>query len=154
MLNLPFNFNEGDSMTLQQQLLIQTAQDLLQAVKRLNKSYKKIEFLSTDLDQLDDEMLEAWESFVSRFARTSDIFMSRYLRTWVSMREGGFRGSMRDFCDYAEKHGFMDSSDLWMEIRELRNQIAHEYANQKLSKIFGEARRLAPHVINLKEVIK
>ncbi len=141
-------------MSTQDQLLSQTTQDLLQAINRLKKSYGKIEFLSTDLSQLQDEPLEAWESFVSRFARASDFFMSKYLRTWVSIREGGFRGSMRDFCDYGEKHGLLESSDLWMEIRELRNQIAHEYATQKLSQILIEARRLAPHIINLKEIIK
>lgn len=123
-------------MSRQKILLAQTTEDLLRTLDYLEKSYSKVCGVSTETDLLSDDQLEVWESFLARFARASDLFMAKYLRTWVLEKEGAFRESTRDFCDYAEKKGLLESSELWMEIRELRNQIAAEYAQKKLGRIF------------------
>jgi hypothetical protein len=125
--------------------------DVLQSLAHLEYSYKKTRNLSNKLDSLREEELEAWEAFCSRFSRASDLFMAKYMRAWVLNEEGAFRGSMRDLCDIAEKLGLIDSATVWMEIRELRNRVAHEYINTKLEQVFEDTRKLAPTLLKLRE---
>ena len=44
----------------------------------------------------------------------------------------------------AEKRGVIDSVEQWREIRELRNQIAHEYVLSDLRELFEAAIRVTP----------
>ena len=53
---------------------------LLKAIGHLEYSYKKIQHIPPDIDTLDEEGLETWESFSARFCRVSDIFLSKYIR--------------------------------------------------------------------------
>ncbi|MCX6127565.1 MAG: nucleotidyltransferase substrate binding protein [Proteobacteria bacterium] len=136
-----------------QQLLTKTKAQLGKALQHLDYSYRKVGNLSPQLNSLGDEDLETWEGFVSRFARVCDLFLMRYLRTWILRQEGAFRGSMRDYCDQAEKLGLIDSAEAWMLIRELRNKISHEYADERLQDIFEEARRVAPKLLDLRNLL-
>jgi hypothetical protein len=77
-----------------------------------------VQTLPRAMDKLDQEQLEAWEGFTARFARVADSFLSKYLRTFVGEHEPGFRGSMRDYLNQAEKLGLIESAQLWAEIRE------------------------------------
>ena len=59
---------------------------------------------------MNDVQLETWESFVSRFARVADIFLSKYLRAYVLREDPGFRGSMLDYINEGEKLGLLDDA--------------------------------------------
>ena len=60
---------------------------------------------------------------------------------------------LRDFMDQAEKIGLIDDADIWMKIRELRDQSAHEYLDEKLAENFGRLRDFAPHLLNLEKML-
>jgi len=45
-----------------------------------------------------------------------------------------------------EKTGIIDSADRLLEIRELRNEIAHEYIPETLNNLVGEVITLYPHL--------
>ena len=127
---------------------------LVKALGHLEYSYHKILQLPFDVDVLDEEMLETWESFSARFSRVADIFLTKYVRTAVLLEDPGFSGSFRDFLDQAEKFKILDNVDKWMGIRELRNISAHEYTEKDLSLFFQRIKQEAPRLIMIKSILE
>jgi hypothetical protein len=64
--------------------------------------------MGTDLKALSSEDLGSWEGFASRWARVSDIFLAKVVRSRVLMGDPAFRGELRDFVDQGEKIGRVD----------------------------------------------
>ena len=131
-------------------LLREQREKLLKAIGHLEYSYQKIQQLPLTPDDMDDEELETWESFSARFSRVSDIFLSRYLRTFVLVQDPGFIGSFRDFLHQAEKLQLVEEVEPWMAIRELRNISAHDYTDKDLALFFARLRQETPRLIALK----
>lgn len=132
------------------QLIESYRRKLVKAIGHLEYSYQKTLKLSAHPGQMDDEVLETWESFTSRFARVVDLYLTKYLRAKVLSDDPGFDGSLRDFLNYAEKINLISSADHWMELRGFRNLIAHEYEEAELGKNFESLRHFAPEVIAIK----
>src|SRR4051812_32183203 len=112
-------------------LLTEYRLQILKGIEHLTYSFRKIQGLSSDPSILSTQDLESWEGFVARFARVSDIFLAKYLRTYVLKGDPAFRGSLRDFVNQAEKLGLVEDVEQWMVIRELRNITAHEYSEKE-----------------------
>lgn len=127
---------------------------LAKALNHLQYSYSKIQQLPTDADLLDEESLETWESFAVRFARVADIFITRYLRTYVLLNDPGFSGSLRDFINQAEKIKLIDNADHWLAIRELRNITAHEYSEDDLTEFFKRLKNECPKLLSLTTLLQ
>lgn len=118
--------------------------------KHLRYSYNKAQKLPSFSEGSPEEELETWESFASRFARTSDLFISKVLRRMILTKDPAFRGSVIDLLNEAEKFSWIDSSLEWRRIRELRNIAAHEYATKDLKKMYAELLHLTPHILKIK----
>lgn len=138
-------------MMLYNKLLATSHQKLLKALSHLEYSYHKIKNMPTDAAQLNEENLETWESFAARFARVSDIFLTRFMRAYVLSNDPGFEGTLRDFVNQGEKLGLIEDARAWMSIRELRNITAHDYSENDLSHFFSRIRHEAPHLLKIKE---
>ena len=81
-----------------------------------------------DIDPLLAERLDA---FVSRFGRLQDTVTDRLLPALLqAMAEP--RGAALENLDRAEKLGWLDSADQWLEMRKLRNQMVHEYIEDRV----------------------
>ena len=106
-----------------------------------------------DAMQLDEESLETWESFAARFARVSEIFLTRFLRAYVLTTDPGFEGTLRDFINQGEKLNILDDAHAWLGIRELRNLTAHDYSEEDLTHFFARLKNEAPRLLKLKEII-
>jgi hypothetical protein len=52
-------------------------------MKHLEYSYKKSKSLPMLDKEMDEEMLETWEGFSSRFARVVDLYTTKYLKTYT-----------------------------------------------------------------------
>jgi hypothetical protein len=78
---------------------------------------------SLDNDDLHSEMLDA---FVSRYGRLQDTLGDKLL---PAMLRGSLEktGSQLDNLLRAEKLGWIESAQTWIEMRELRNRLIHEY---------------------------
>src|SRR3989338_926099 len=125
---------------------------LFKALKHLEYSYKKIQNASLDIDKMDEETLEVWESFSARFSRVVDLFLMKYVKSVVLKNDPGFQGSLRDFVDQGEKLGIVNNADTWMELRELRNITAHEYTERELNSFFLKLKQHAPQLLSLKNI--
>jgi hypothetical protein len=140
-------------MLQHEQLLVIQKRKLQKALQHLQYSYKKIQSLSTNAEQLNDEELEVWESFAARFSRVTDIFMTQYLRTLVLTNDPGFSGTLRDFINQGEKLKIIDDSNAWMKIRELRNITAHEYSEKDLSTFFANLKKECPRLLKIVDLL-
>jgi len=74
----------------------------------------------------DQELSERVDAFVARFSRLQDTLGDKLLSSLLEA-VGEERAILIDRLDKAEKLGWIQSSDEWMEIRQLRNQMIHEY---------------------------
>jgi len=75
----------------------------------------------------DDSLLaERLDAFVSRFGRLQDTLTDKFLPALLdAMAEP--KASAIENLDRAEKLAWIDSTDEWLELRKLRNQMIHEY---------------------------
>lgn len=74
----------------------------------------------------DPLLAERLDAFVSRFGRLQDTVGDKFLPAVLdAMAEP--KGVAIENLDRAEKLGWLDSADVWLEIRKLRNQMVHEY---------------------------
>jgi len=121
--------------------LLQNEWDLLQAaVITLQLSIIKCQAIGQK-DSYSFEELESFDSLTSKFNRTSDIFTQKVLRTvWMLLHEPFI--PFIDMVNKGEKMLILRSADAIIEIRDLRNQIAHEYIPEAI-------RDLVPEVIEL-----
>ena len=73
-----------------------------------------------------DEHSEMLDAFVSRYGRLQDTLGDKLL---PAMLRAGLEkaGSQLDNLLRAEKLGWIESTQVWIELRELRNRLVHEY---------------------------
>lgn len=96
-----------------------------QSLVTLMKSVDKCTSLLNKEDYTFEEM-ESFDSLTSKFGRTSDLFTQKILRTiWILLHEPFV--PFIDQANMAEKMYIIDSAEDLIEIRDLRNQITHEY---------------------------
>lgn len=81
-----------------------------------------------DLQRISQDALlaERLDAFVSRFGRLQDTLADKFLPALLdAMAET--RGAATENLDRAEKLGWLESTDDWLVMRKLRNQMVHEY---------------------------
>lgn len=122
-------------------------QNVRQALKHLEYSFNKVRSYDSSRRDWSEEELETLESFSSRFARVSDLVVSRLLRSLALQSDPAFRGALIDLLNFAEKQSWISSARTWYRIRELRNVAAHEYTTDDLNKLFIELIQLTPVVL-------
>ena len=104
-----------------------SARWLRRSYNRCNKVYAKSNLTPADLD--------AFEALSSRYARVSDMILQKLFRGLDAL-ELEDHGTLLDALNRAEKRGLIDTAAGFREIRELRNEIAHEYAQDNLRPLF------------------
>ncbi len=117
------------------------------ALGHLEFSIQRVQGLSTTAKDLSELDLERWESFASRLARVVDLFLTKYVKLRVKLEDPGFDGSLRDFCNFAEKIKVIESADEWVGLRELRNSTVHDYEEQELGLFFERLRKDSVFVV-------
>lgn len=96
-------------------------------------------------EALPPEQLERLESLTSRFARLADLLIQRLFRLVDEVELTG-GGTLLDRIYRAEKRGWADAAEL-INIRELRNLIAHEYATEKMQEIYAAVAAMSPALL-------
>jgi uncharacterized protein with HEPN domain len=62
-------------------------------------------------------------------------------------------GTARDRIQRAEKRGFINDAQSFVDIRLLRNEIAHEYLPTELQRIFRDVIQATPMVLDCVEAV-
>ena len=136
-------------MAIRPELKAQIREHLSKSRSHLETSYRKVQKIKIRVEQPEEE-LETLESFSSRFARFSDLAVSKYFRMRALEQDPAYRGTPIDLLNLAEKMGWIHSATDWKRIRELRNVAAHEYVASDSVALYQELVRLTPTLLSLK----
>jgi hypothetical protein len=133
--------------------LLQEALNRLDDAERwLRRSYRLCEGMEVE-GSLEEEDFDRLETLTSRFARVSDMLLQKVFRSIDQLElEGG--GTLLDALHRAEKRGLIDSVDQFRLIRELRNEIAHEYALDELRPLFKSVLEQTPVLFSMIDKVK
>ncbi len=133
-------------MTADKLLLLQEElSNLENAAEHLRHSLDRTRSLFPVKNFQPDE-LERLEALASRFARLSDLLTQRVMRL-VDDLELTPTNTLLDRIHRAEKRGWVDDSMQLIQIRELRNLIAHAYAADKMGGIYTAVASLTPTLL-------
>ena len=133
------------------QLLRESLDTLSESLRWLKRSFSICTDIGIKEDYGEDEF-DAFETLISRFARTVDILLQKVLRG-IDRVELEDQGTLLDVLNRAHKRGLIDSVENIRLIRELRNDIVHEYTSEKLAALFSEVLASVPELLELAERI-
>jgi len=89
---------------------------------------------------------ESFDALTSKFARTSDIFTQKVLKSLALMlREDA--PTFIDRMNLCEKLGILPSAEDMISVRDLRNLIAHEYVAENVLEIYRETLGLSAKLL-------
>ena len=119
------------------QILLLTHWDVLQrSMVSLEQSTNKTRQLLQQ-SEFSFEELESIDSLTSKFSRTSDIYLQKVLRSiWMLLREDTV--PLIDLLNRAEKLMIIVSAEELLQMRDIRNQIAHEYLPEAVPELASE----------------
>ena len=110
----------------------------------LNYSFRKCKSLG-EKEEYEPEEQESFEALTSRFARTSDILTQKVFKSLFALLQENVK-TIIDSANILEKLGIVENADDILNIRELRNQIAHEYVEADLNALFMDVLRYVPAI--------
>jgi hypothetical protein len=143
----------GGEMTAKADLLKSYQRKILKSLNHLEYSFKKVQHLSPGPD-LSDEDLETWESCAARLSRAVDLFLTKFIKLRIKQEDPGFDGSLRDYCNLAEKLGLIEHADVWMSFRELRNSNVHDYEENELVQFHKDLVKAIPAILSIRDRLK
>jgi hypothetical protein len=93
-----------------------------------------------DCDQL--------EALAGRFARLVDLLLQKLMRA-LDRFEFEETGSLLDTANRAVKRGLVDDVEILRELKDLRNEVAHEYVVDDLDALYEEIYRATPRLFEI-----
>ena len=135
--------NKNDELLVQ---LLQSELTLLKSsMETLLASSVKCRAIGLKSDYSFEE-LESFDSLTSKFSRTSDLFTQKVIRTvWMLLHESFV--PFIDMMNMGEKLGILKSANEMIEIRDMRNQISHEYIPDALRDLVPDVIEMTQHLI-------
>jgi len=125
---------------------------LEKSMKALAYSHKKCGVIG-EKEEYDLEEQESFEALTSRFARTSDILTQKVFKTLFILLQENIR-TIIDAANFLEKLEIVEKADNLLNIRELRNQIAHEYVESEVKSLFFDVMRYVPELKKIIDNVK
>jgi uncharacterized protein YutE (UPF0331/DUF86 family) len=110
--------------------------------KQTSKIKPKAKYAVEEFDKL--------ENLASRYARTTDMLVNKVLRS-IDTVESEDIGTVIDIMNRAEKRGIVSSAELLHTIKDLRNNIVHEYKIAEITRFFADVQKHTPILL---EIIK
>lgn len=77
--------------------------------------------------------LEPYDALSDRFVRAVEICL-KFFRGYEKYLYGENSETIRDILNRMEKSGIIESTYLWMEMRDMRNRIVHDYLPEQIKK--------------------
>jgi len=121
----------------------------LKSVEWLRRSLQRVGKIG-DLKTPTEEELERIETLFSRYARSVDILLNRVLRS-LDLLELEEPMRKLDIVIRAEKRGLVDNYEILIELKDLRNELAHEYIEEALLNRLGEVREASEKLLGITE---
>ena len=126
--------------------------DLDKSLVALDYSYDKCNTIG-EKKKYDLEQQESFEALTSRFARTSDILTQKVFKALSILLQEDVK-TIIDMANFLEKLEILDSADDLLNIREIRNQIAHEYVEPDVKSLFLDVLHYVPKLKSIIDNVK
>lgn len=102
---------------------------------RMNSAYMKIAhqlpFDENNIKNFTDEDIAYIDQYIYRFTKLQDAIGSKLFRAVLSeLGEDSENKPIIDIINRLEKLGIINTYDNWKEMRDLRNEAAHDYGNE------------------------
>jgi hypothetical protein len=110
-------------------------ESLKQSIKWLRRSYDICAGIGIK-DEYTEAEFDHFENLTSRYARTTDLLIGKVLRS-IDRVELINSGSIIDAANGAEKRGIVESVSKLRDLKDLRNEIAHEYETEDIRSLFS-----------------
>ncbi len=120
---------------------------LEKSLAALEYSYDKCRAIE-EKEEYDLEQQESFEALTSRFARTSDILTQKVFKSLFILLQEDMK-TFIDMANFLEKLEIVDNADDLLNIREIRNQIAHEYVEPDVKSLFMDVLHFVPQLKNI-----
>lgn len=118
-----------------------------QAEKHFKISYRRCEKIGLNGPHNEDNLIE-FEALTGRFARLVDMLIHKLYRA-IDVYELVDGGTLIDTINRAEKRGIVDHASEIRTLKDLRNDIAHEYLAEKLTLLHQEVYKYVPKLLAL-----
>ena len=110
---------------------LQTLEIVAKEGGHLTYSWARIFNQNIDVDWVDNldknaDYAEQLEAFVSRVGRMQDTIADKLFPRWL-LALAETPGSQIETLNRAERLGILTSTERWLEMRNLRNRLVHEY---------------------------
>lgn len=115
-------------------LILKEFEDLKKAAALLKAALDKFKPYVLEKIYTSDE-LEYYDSLSFRFEKCVELNLS-FFRSLEIFLYSKFSDTLRDRLLVVQKLGLIDTIDFWMEMRLLRNKIAHTYIPQEIKDIY------------------
>ena len=132
-----------DALLFLQEIL----EDLEKASRWLDRSLLKCRSLSFE-KEISDEMADDLETLLSRFARLTDLLINKAFRA-IDRMELEEPGSLIDVVNRAARRGIVDSVEAVRVLKELRNEIVHDYAGHRWRELTASILKHSPNLQSL-----
>jgi uncharacterized protein YutE (UPF0331/DUF86 family) len=118
----------------------------------LKRSYAKCTRIGAKENYTEDEF-DDFENLASRYARMLDVILNKVFRSIdaIELEDGG---TLLDVVNRAEKRGIVDSAERVRDLKDLRNDIVHEYETDDLKSVFRQTLDATPELFDIAEKIE
>ncbi|PCI61279.1 MAG: hypothetical protein COB35_06775 [Gammaproteobacteria bacterium] len=117
------------------------------ALKWLERSHTQCQLINLK-SKLSDDDFDKLENLTSRFARVTDLLINKMYRA-IDLVEFKQPGSLIDTINNAEKKQLIDSVEQARTLKDIRNEIAHEYILEDQLAMFNEVLEQTSQLITL-----
>ncbi|MDR2755451.1 MAG: hypothetical protein LBC20_07060 [Planctomycetaceae bacterium] len=117
----------------------------------LRRSYERCVGIGIKTDYTEIEF-DYFENLTSRYARTIDLLVNKVLRS-IDVVEFVTGGSLIDVVNRAEQRGIVNSVTEIRMLKDLRNEIAHEYETGNLRELFDAVLQTVPQLFTVSEQV-
>ncbi|SHE20522.1 hypothetical protein [methanotrophic endosymbiont of Bathymodiolus puteoserpentis (Logatchev)] len=111
----------------------------------LDYSYQQVKDLSKP-EHFSIEQFNQFANLCSRYARTIDFLVRKVFRCLDDV-EFENQGTLIDVVNHAHKRGLFEDIESIRQIKDIRNEIVHEYLDEALQSVFSDVLRTAPELI-------
>ena len=127
--------------------LLACKEQLQGGLKWLERSHSQCSSIALD-GKFSDDDFDKLENLTSRFARVTDLLINKVYRA-IDRVELKQPGSLIDTINSAEKKKLIDSVDQARTLKDIRNEIAHEYILEDQKLLFNEVMAQTIELIKL-----
>lgn len=133
-------------------VLRENLEGMRKSVLWLKRSYTRCTRIGVKEKYTEDEF-DDFENLASRYARMLDVILNKVFRSIdaIELEDGG---TLLDVVNRAEKRGIVDSAERVRDLKDLRNDIVHEYETDDLRSVFRQTLDATPELFDMAEKIK